>query len=650
MRNLLGPGGTLPHCVPRYEERRGQGDMASAVARTLDEDRILLCEAATGTGKTLAYLVPALLSDRRVVIATASRALQEQIFHRDLPLARRVADRHVPATLVKGLSNYVCRRRLQLYRDAGTPVGREREALPRIEAWLETTAHGDVAELERLPEGHPIWPRITSSSETRLGGRCPHHDQCFVTRLKREAEMSPLLVVNHHLLLADLAIRGAHPARVLPDYDAIIIDEAHRLEDVATHFFGHRVTSQQVNRVLADAERGVPEDGTLVARCRNEATALFEALNLRLGNEERRPFPAAAWTPELEGRYFALDDALSALSARVASRRSSDGTTAMTAAMQRDVGPLSARLGGLRQTLADLVDPSDHHVAFLARDTPSGSVSLTARPVHVGPLLAERLFDQGPAIVLTSATLTAGGRFDFIRHRLGLVAPRALPVDELRLPSPYDHRRQVLLYVPTDLPPVDDPRHAGAAAARLVALLAVTPGGAFVLCTSHRGANALAGRLAHGLKGRRPLFVQGEAPKAVLLERFRDHRNAVLVATMSFWEGVDVPGTALRLVAIDRIPFAVPTDPLVVARAQAITEEGGSAFVEDALPRAALTLQQGYGRLVRHCDDVGVVAVLDRRLATKSYGRALIDSLPPARLTRDFEDVAGFWASLATES
>lgn len=640
-RDRLGLYGPLPHLVDRYEEREGQLVMADAVERALDEDRILLCEAATGTGKTLAYLVPALLSGRRVVVATASRALQDQIYFKDLPLARQVTGVDVSATLVKGLGNYLCRRRLELFRDGPSPgsAHRSREALPIVEAWLRETERGDVSELSTLAEQHPVWAAVTSSSETRLGSRCPHHERCFVTQLKRRAEASTLLVVNHHLLLADLAIRGEHPARVLPDYDAVIIDEAHKLEDVATDFFGLRVTSRRLERLLDEAERAAPEDTALVHIARKEAQGLFGALNLALGRDDRRPWPREAWTEPTETRYFALDDALAALASRISSRAGSEEP------VQLDAGVVSARISGLRQSLADLVEPEDHQVVYLAREPGGQAVALTSRPVHVGPLLAERLFDRGPATVLCSASLTAEGRFDFLRGRLGLDEPRELPVDELSVDSPFDHRHQALLYTPTDLPAVDDPGFVAAAADRVAALAALTPGGIFVLCTSNRSLQGFARALRKaGLA--RPLLVQGEAPKAALLKTFRAARDAVLVATMSFWEGVDVPGPALRLVVIDRIPFSVPTDPVVAARAAALEAAGRVAFKHDALPRAALVLKQGYGRLVRRRDDVGVVAIFDRRVATRSYGRVLIESLPPARQTRELEDVEAFWRDI----
>lgn len=641
-RDHLGLKGPLPHLVDRYEEREGQLAMAEAVERALDEDRILLCEAATGTGKTLGYLVPALLSGRRVVVATASRALQDQIYFKDLPLAREVTGVGVSATLVKGLGNYLCRRRFELFRDGPTTAGqRGRDALPVVQTWVGETERGDVSELSSLPEQHPIWAAVTSSSETRLGSRCPHHERCFVTQLKRRAETSTLLVVNHHLLLADLAIRGEHPARVLPDYDAVIIDEAHKLEDVATDFFGLRVTSRHVERLLDEAERVAPEDAPLATVARKEAEALFGALNLALGRDDRRPWPPDAWTASTQGRYFALDDALAALASRVSSRAGSEEPS-LSGALQLDAGVVSMRLSGVRQSLADLVEPDAHQVVYLAREAAGRGVALTSRPVHVGPLLGERLFDRGPATVLCSASLTAEGRFDFLRSRLGLDEPRELPVDELKVDSPFDHRHQALLYTPTDLPAVDDPDFVTAATERLTALVDLTPGGAFVLCTSNRSLKGFARALA-GAGLDRPLLVQGQAPKATLLKTFREERDAVLVATMSFWEGVDVPGPALRLVVIDRIPFAVPTDPVVAARAAALQAAGRVPFKDDALPRAALVLKQGYGRLVRHRDDVGVVAIFDRRVATRNYGAVLIESLPPARQTRDLGDVEAFW-------
>lgn len=631
-RALLGPEGLLPRAFDGYEHRPGQLDMAEAVERALDEDRVLICEAGTGTGKTLAYLVPALASGRRVVVATASKALQEQIFFKDLPVAQRVLGTEIPALLVKGLGNYLCRRRFEALGELDVPAP-VRRALPLVRRWADHSTRGDLAELDALEEDHPIWRLATASSDTRLGPRCAFHERCFVTALKRQAQGAQLLVVNHHLLLADLVVRGDHPGAVLPDYEGVIIDEAHRLEDVATTFLGHRITSRSIQRVIGDGELG---QRPLCERVERTATQLFACLNLLLGPRDRHPLPEGAWSGALLEAYHALDDALGALEAELADRPP-DAASADRYG-RADARALSAsRVAEARRRLAEIVAPAARTVTFVARE--GAEVALSSSPVEVGHALRERLFERGHGVVLTSASLCVDERFSFVRARLGLDGPLDLPVDELAVTSAFDHHRQALLYTPTDLPEVDDPRFIARAADRIATLCRATPGGAFVLCTSVRAMRAIAAALRPGLD---PL-VQGEAPKAALLDRFRERREGLLVATMSFWEGVDVPGAALRLVVIDRLPFPVPTDPLVRARGEALAERGISAFSGDSLPRAALILKQGFGRLLRRRDDLGVVAILDRRICSRSYGRALVASLPAVRQTRDLEDVMSFW-------
>ena len=639
-RDLLGPEGPLAGTLAGYERRGGQLDMAEAVERALEDDQILLCEAGTGTGKTFAYLVPALLSGRKVVVSTASRALQEQIHDKDLPAVRAVLGIEATACLVKGLSNYLCLRRFdELRRDTADASDPVRAALPLVEGWARGTSRGDVAELHDLAEGHPIWREVTSSSETRLGSRCHHHDDCHVTTMKRAAQAADLLVVNHHLLLADLALAGDHPGSVLPPYDALIIDEAHKLEDVATAFFGVRVSSRGVERLLEDVRRALATTGgsliEQVQLAQKRATALFEAINLAASGSESSSGDRGAHPPDgfrgaLEHAYHALDDALEPLE-----QEAREGDAAASAASA------ARRLGDLRARLARLADPQRQHVTRLDRNG-RGGLEISSSPVDVGPMLRERLFGRGHAVVLTSASLTTGGSFDFLRSRLGLADVLDAPVEELVVEPDLDHQRQALLYTPTDLPEVDAPAFLPGAAERIAQLLALTPGGAFVLCTSNRAVTALADQLGSRV-GDREIMVQGRAPKAALLARFREDGQALLLATMSFWEGVDVPGSALAMVVIDRLPFAVPSDPLVIARCRALQQAGQDPFASYSVPQAAITLKQGCGRLLRSRLDHGVLAILDRRICTRGYGRVLLDSLPAMSQTRDIEDVAMFW-------
>jgi len=634
--------------------------MATAVERALEEERVLLCEAGTGTGKTLAYLVPALLSRQKVVVSTASKALQEQILFKDLPLIEQHLGLQVKALLVKGLNNYLCLRRFDELRGSSAAVSASgeslagdwiafRQALPLVSAWAAETSTGDIAELTELPEAHPIWEALTSSSETRLGSRCPYYSDCHVTHLKRAAERADLLIVNHHLFFADLAIKGAHLGGALPPYDAVVLDEAHKIEDIATSFFGTTVTSSSVERLLRETDRALraadrstgSEPSKTIARTVQLARQLFArllaALSSRIGRPPvgREPLPVDVWTGELLESYFEFDNAVDELHSCVAVA-ATDETLRLTA----------GRLASLREDLARVVEPTRAQVSWL--EARAKTVGITASPVTVGPMLRDKLFHQGGTIVMTSASLTANGGFAFVRARLGLDEAITTAVDELVVASALDHSRQALLYTPTDLPEVSHDDFVPLATERIAELLSITCGGAFVLCTSIRAMKAFATGLANSIQpplGELTLLVQGEAPKNALLERFRRANDAVLVATMSFWEGVDVPGQALRLVVIDRLPFAVPTDPIVAARCAALRDANRDPFTAYSVPQAAIVLKQGFGRLLRTRNDFGVVAVLDRRIRNRRYGKVMLTSLPEARLTAELEDVADFWTS-----
>jgi ATP-dependent DNA helicase DinG len=652
-RDVLGPGSPLSQALPGWEHREGQLEMAEAVERALEEEHHLFVEAGTGTGKTLAYLVPAVLSGRKVVISTATRALQEQIFAKDLPIvAEALAAHGVPlrASLMKGLSNYLCLRRLGEARSAG-----ERGAgasLARIAEWAQTTETGDRAELTELAEDAEVWRDVASSSETRIGAGCEHYEACFVTRMRREAEDAQIIVVNHHLLLADLALRtgrrGSH-ASVLPPYDALVFDEAHQVEDVATDFFGIRVSSARVDALLRDAERALAAARALEALksgparltlegAREASRALFARLLLEGAGagEARRMLLDSDVTPAVRDAHEALDLRLDALEGIARSR----GDDEALALVSRRAGDLRA---DLKSILAGVWVEPDGEVSGVVRwiDVRSRSVSLGASPVDVGATLRTRLFDRVPTVVCTSATLATGASCHFAKSRLG-APPEA---GELVLASPFDFAARAALYLPDDLPEPSDPRFDDAATERIIELVNMTGGGGFVLCTSARAMRALSGKLRGRV--RLPLMVQGERPKHLLLSRFRASGKAVLVATMSFWEGVDVPGWALRLVVLDKIPFAPPNDPVVAARCAALDREGGNGFTQYSVPSAAMTLKQGFGRLIRSQRDAGIVAILDRRIVHKGYGRALLAGLPAARRVRTLSDLRVFWEGIA---
>ena len=648
-RDVLGPGSPLSRTLAGWELRDGQLAMAEAVERALDEERHLFVEAGTGTGKTLAYLVPAILSGRKVVVSTATRALQEQIFVSDLPLVAEALGAHgvtFRASLMKGLPNYICRRRFEEARASGQHAGDPDFA--RIAAWLEHTETGDRAELADLPEDAAAWREVESSSETRIGAACEKVESCFVARMRREAEAAQIVVVNHHLFLADLALRsgprGVH-ASVLPAYDAVVFDEAHQVEDVATDFFGVRISSARVEALARDAEKALAAVNALEALASGPVHATLEGMGRAarafftqladgaLPGDAKRVI--AEVSAPLRAAHGTLDVRLEALEAVARSRREEP--------LQLIARRTSELREDLRGVLAGIHATDDGELSDVVRwiDVRPRSVSLGASPVDVGVMLRARLFDRVPTVVCTSATLATANSFHFAKARLG-GPPDA---DELVVASPFDFAARAALYVADDLPEPTDPAFDAAAAERAVELVTLTGGGAFILCTSTRAMKSLHARL----RGRidLPLLVQGERPKHVLLSRFRSSGRAVLVATMSFWEGVDVPGWALRLVILDKIPFAPPNEPIVAARCARIDREGGSGFAQYTVPTAAMTLKQGFGRLIRSQRDAGIVAILDRRIVRRGYGRMLLASLPPARRVRDFGDLEAFWQELA---
>jgi ATP-dependent DNA helicase DinG len=666
---LLGPEGPLARSLPAYEARPAQLEMARAVESALASDRVLICEAGTGTGKSLAYLVPALLSGKKVIVSTATRALQEQIFSQDLPMIERALGVPVRAALMKGISNYLCRRRLAEFKvseDSQRP--RYGRSLGQLDDWLAETESGDLAELVGIREDDPLRREVSSSSETRIGASCAYFSECFVTRMRREAEAAQLVVVNHHLFFADLALRGPHPARVIPDYDAVIFDEAHQLEDIATDFFGMRVSRARLERLLGDAERALtvagagdplfnPKTPTL-ASARVAAEALWSELGRRgRGEEVRFTLERDAWVGPLQERYHALDNALEAVGAtanaasgRVTLAPSGAGRSRGAAAALDALKVVETRAELAREELAAIVSGAPGRITWF--DMGGHGASLSSTPVDLSHVFRARIFETVPSVVLTSATLStapsksdpSAGPFSFFRSRIGLTGD-AVPVTELVLESPFDFAKNALLYTPKDLPAPGSEAFAEVASERIAELIEITRGGCFVLTTSLRSMNALHARLSRRLPGRR-VFVQGAAPKAALISAFRAAGDAVLVATMSFWEGVDVPGRALRLVVLEKIPFLVPSDPVVQARSQELEKAGENPFMRLHVPAAAITLKQGFGRLIRTRDDAGIVALLDPRIHQKGYGARLLAALPPAGRTTELADVRRFWAGV----
>jgi len=646
--DVLGPGGLLARALPGYEPRPSQLAMAERVGDALATRRPLLVEAGTGTGKTLAYLVPAILSGMKVVISTGTKNLQEQIFRKDVPLLRAEMPQPFTAACMKGISNYLCLRRFKEHsaRESamGRSIGNSDSTLEAIMLWARSTDGGDRAELPELADDSPLWREVSATQETRLGTRCPHYEDCFVTRARRRAQAADLVIVNHHLFFADLALRTLWPqAQLLPAYEAVIFDEAHQLEDVVTDYFGIGVSTLRVQALVRDLGRAITADqapsrmADAGAHTDKRGLALFDALRSRLGPGERAVVTAATWQGEPELAAHALDTALEELSAGL---QAADGRQLSDGGDQKEA--LARRAQAIRDDLALLVEGaqkiSRRHV-FWAEQR-GRTVLLHASPIDVADIVREKLLGQVEAVIFTSATLTAGGSFEFVRGRLGLESAQ-----EARLSSPFDFARQALLYLPRDLPEPSEEGFAQAAADRMQALVEITDGRAFLLFTSHRQLKRVHALLAPRLRQR--VLLQGERPKHLLVEEFRREVGSVLFATASFWEGVDVAGEALSLVVIDKLPFQPPDDPLVAARAQRLQDEGQDPFQAYHVPRAALSLAQGFGRLIRHRDDRGIVALLDRRASTRGYGKKVLAGLPPeCPRTASIEQVRAFWSSL----
>jgi len=632
----------LARGVSGYEHRPGQVRMARAVQDVLEHDGTLLIEAGTGTGKTWAYLIPAAMSGRRVLVSTGTRALQDQIMEKDLPALKHHLGIEIDAVCVKGLGNYLCRRRFdELSTSVDATQPRFARSLPTLRSWVETTDSGDRATLASIAEEDPIWSRVVSGSDTRIGARCGYYDECFATRVRRRAEGAQLVVVNHHLFFADLALRDTGFASVLPDYDAVIFDEAHQIEDTATLFFGSRVSVAMLERLVRDAraalrgESGGALAGERRADGQRHETRLLDAV-LQQSSNFFSALPAnggrVSLPPEAipQDALFALDNVLAELSASCRNARPP----------QENVLQLARRADQLRDALGSL--DAAGQVSWAEGSGRSSSVG--SSPIDVGPLLRERLHERVPCGVFTSATLTTGGDFGFVKRRLGIESE----VSEEVVESPFRYEEQAALYAPLHLP---DPRASDfpdIAVKEILELIRLSEGGAFVLSTSLRMMRLLAKRVGDELD--QEWFVQGDAPKQTLLDRFRDQGNAVLFATASFWEGVDVPGAALRLVIIDKLPFDVPSDPVVAARCERLDEAGESSFMRYLVPAAALSLKQGFGRLIRTTQDRGVVAILDSRIRRKGYGKVFLRSLPPARVCDTLDEVREFLISAGQHS
>ena len=635
--------GPLARSIHGFEAREGQVEMARAVARAFENGGLLLAEAGTGTGKTLAYLVPAILSRQRVLVSTGTKNLQEQIFFKDIPLLQQALEVPFTATCMKGRSNYLCLHRLdQIKESPRSPHSHAFSAisessafsvfLPMIDEWAARTETGDRAELDDLPEDFAFWNDVSSTAETCLGTDCPRHDDCFVTRMRQRAAASDVVIVNHHLLCADAAVRQGAYGEVIPACPTAIVDEAHQLEDVATQYFGYNFSTYRVEDFAHDVEAVATsgEAAAAVERLREDARAFFSDLafahrqNGAVRGEERVRATRASMSDVADPAVSvigALEGVANALAGVRGVRLQPDQDDADT--FEETIAALVRRAGELKDELRLLVRADDPNYVYFVEFRGRG-VFLRASPVDVSAIVRELLLDRMRTTVLTSATLTVDGSFEYIRSRLGV--SRA---EELCLPSEFDFARQAILYLPARMPDPRSPEFSAAAAREVVDILRRTRGRAFVLFTSYRTMREVLAVAEMALTY--PILSQGAAPRTELLRQFRETPHSILFATGSFWQGVDVVGEALSCVVIDKLPFASPAEPVTAARIDAIRERGGDPFAEYQVPLAILALQQGLGRLIRHRRDRGVLAILDPRLRSKGYGRRFLTSLPPAR-------------------
>jgi ATP-dependent DNA helicase DinG len=643
--------GPLATAVDQFEPRAGQRAMAEAVAGTIEHGGVLLAEAGTGTGKTLAYLVPAILSRQRVLISTGTKNLQEQIYFKDLPSLRTALGVPFRATYMKGRANYLCLHRLdQLRAHPAAPM----DFVSTIDEWRRSTETGDRAELAGLEEDSSLWHDVSALAETCLGNDCPQYRECYVTKMRQRAAESDVVIVNHHLLCADASVRQSTFGEVIPDCNHAIIDEAHHLEDVATQYFGIAVSNYRIGDLVRDAERalnlGTIEDFDsdlrhAIARVDDHAVTFFSALqmarharastSLRAGGPlEERLRIGPGWFGDV------LDDGLgliAALNGLDQAMRKRAGVDEAGAQVNEEAETLARRAAETRDQLTFLLEAADpSYVYFL--ETRSRGVFLRAAPIDVSRIINEMLFNRMRATIMTSATLTVEGSFDYVKGRLGVHDANAM-----RVPSEFDFTEQAILYLPKQMPPPKSPQYGDAVAREVRDLLLRSEGRAFVLFTSYAMLRSVRDRVEADLPY--PILVQGTAPRSTLLARFRSTPNAVLFATASFWQGVDVVGEQLSCVIIDKLPFASPGDPITAARIEAINAEGGDAFQDYQVPLAILAMLQGLGRLIRHRTDRGVLAVLDPRLRTMGYGRRFLDSFPPAPVTQNPEAVTRFFAS-----
>jgi ATP-dependent DNA helicase DinG len=630
IRQFFGPHGSLSRWHPNFEYRPGQLEMALEVEAALKDKRHLIVEAGTGTGKTLAYLVPAILSGRRIIVSTGTKNLQEQLFCKDIPSLQEHSERPLKVCCMKGRSNYACRQKIYDAEKEPMLAGLEEVSdFELVRYWEKTTTSGDRAEIATMAENSSLWPKIDARRDMCPGQKCPQFDRCFLTAVRRQAAESDIIIVNHHLFFADLAAREDEYGGIIPDYSAVVFDEAHEIEDVAGQYFGLSISNYQLSDLRRDVasiarrksfsapDLDIALEG-LEARSEH-FFSLFEKVEGRSGVP-----PGKVFAPDQEARYAALLAALQLLRARLE----------LVPEAPEELLPLRERASDLAGTLRRLVEERDESYVYWVERRGRGCF-LQATPIDVSSILAERLFANVDCAILTSATLTVSGGFEYSQERLGLTSARGLVVAGL-----FDYEKQALFYVPQHMPDPRSHSFAAAAAVEIEHLLEISRGRAFVLFTSYAQMQQVHELVSDEIGF--PTLLQGTRPRSALLDEFRATPHCVLFATSSFWQGVDVPGEQLSLVIIDKLPFAVPSDPVVDARMRAIRSAGGNPFYEYQIPQAALALKQGFGRLIRSRSDRGVLVLLDNRITKQLYGQIFFDSLPGYAFTTERAEVERF--------
>jgi ATP-dependent DNA helicase DinG len=641
LEDILGPEGAIAKSHPAYEYRPGQIKMAQAVFDAIEQNHHLCVEAGTGTGKTLAYLIPAMFSRKRVIISTATKNLQEQLFSRDIPFLEKALDRRFPVCYMKGRSNYLCWNKLEeMNGEQYLFSPHDPERLSMIREWAQKTKTGDRGELIDLPEDMLLWHRLDARRETCSGQKCRNFDACFVTRIRQQAMQSDIVIVNHHLFFADLALRQGDFGAILPDYSILVFDEAHELEDVATQYFGIMVSNYRIEELIRDADKTLTELQVGSEFLSGQIAKLYQRskeffLPFQSGKEGR-----FALHPLGEGlgirRGPQRDDSISSPYKAFRIQLSAFKSALANVPVQSEnIEALIRRCQEIEDNLASILELDSNEHVYWCEIRGRGGVFLWASPINISEILQDRLFSKVESAILTSATLSTGGNFQFAKSRLGLQT-----ADELIVPSHFDFGSQAIFYIPRDIP---EPREVGwvrHACKEIETILEASRGRAFVLFTSYSQMEQVYQVLKNRLNF--PILIQGEKSKSGLLDAFRNLPNAVLFATSSFWQGVDVQGEQLSCVIIDKLPFSVPSDPVVAARIAHVNDSGGNAFYDYQIPTATILLKQGLGRLIRSKTDRGILALLDKRILTKSYGRMFLRSLPPAPLTQDPLLIGGF--------